>query len=104
RAEGRRAAIAEGRAPRIHRHSEQATQRGRDGGPTGRRDSPRCPVGAYPGRRARATESASGGRSRRGSEADGDQTAAREGPQDHAGQRDAILAPPEETLSAVVPC
>lgn len=80
-------------------NTEQAPQRGREGGPTGRRDRPRRPVGAHPGRRARAAQSAPGGRSRGRAEADGHQAAAREGLQDHAGQRDAVLAPVEEALS-----
>ena len=46
RAEGRRAAHAQGRAPRVHRHPEQAPQRGGPRRAARRRDRPRRAVGA----------------------------------------------------------
>ncbi len=58
-----------------------------------RRRRARRALGAHERRRPRPAQPAPGGRPRRGPEADGDQAPAREGTQDHAAQRAAVLAP-----------
>ena len=79
------------RAPRVHRHPEQAAQgRGESGAPR-RRDRPRRSVGANDGGGARPAQRAPGGGARRRQEADGDQAPAREGPPHHPARRGAVL-------------
>ena len=84
-----RAAIAERRPPRVHRHPQQAAaaKRSRPRDARGRH-RPQRALGEDERRRPRPAESAAGGGPRRRAEADGDQTAAREGAADHAAQRD----------------
>ena len=57
-----------------------------------RRDRPRHALDPHDRRRAGPAEPAAGRRPGRGPEADGDQAAAREGAQDHAAERGAVLA------------
>ena len=93
-----RAAIAEGRAPRVHRHPEPARAREAIARRAARRrDRPRRALGRRRRRRARPAESAAGRRARRRAEADGDQAPAREGAPHHAAQREAVLAAGRET-------
>ena len=61
----RRGADAARRAPRVHRHPEQAAQGGGEGGAARGRHRPRRAVGAHHGGGARAAQRAAGGRPRR---------------------------------------
>ena len=90
-AQDRCAQVAERRTPRLHRHPEPSAEGGHSRGQARRRGRPRPTVGAHHGRRAGTSESAAGGRTRCGIEADGDQAAAREGASCHAARRRAVL-------------
>ena len=88
-----RPAKPRGRAPRVHRHSQQAAARRRPGRQARRRRSSTARRPPERPSSSAAAQPAAGGRAGRRPEADGDQAAAREGAQDHAAERNPVLAP-----------